>query len=189
MPLDKIPTVLNNEMDEEDVSDISEEDDYPQAILKRPQNHRNYSNNYPSNNAQYIDHNKTKNRLNWTVDKERFLLHCYNHYRFTASTSHGLKAKSWKRIAARMILQYHEEYDFNACRNKVNALRYEYVNYKLYLTAKLEAQEKGLNDNDDFFWNTLAQSSPKIVKWRISNAFPHYELMKRIFEENGGKNN
>lgn len=147
---------------DDDVSDISEEDDFLPG-----EGHHNVA-------------SMKKYRVFWTQAKEEFLLRCYNHYRITSSSDHGLKGKSWRRIAVRMGEEFREEYDSKSCRNKMNVLRADYANYK----AILEARSQG--KDDDEFWNQMNNKSARAVKWK-DQEFPYYDTLRRILEENGGK--
>lgn len=147
--------------DEDDLSDISEEDDFHQG-----------------GNVAMIDSRK-KTRILWTTEKEDYLLRCYNHYRRTSSSEHGLKGKSWRRIAFRMTNQFLEEYDSKSCRNKLNVLRYDYISFKEVVEAKANGAD---NDN---FWHSITEKYPRSSKWRDSD-YPHAELMRKIFDLNGG---
>jgi hypothetical protein len=122
-----------------------------------------------------------KYRIFWNQQKEEYLLRCYNHYRLTSSSDHGLKGKSWRRIAVRMSQEFNEEYDSKSCRNKMNVLRYDYANYKSLLEAKANGTET------DEFWADLIMKSGRVIKWRDpATPFPYYDILRRILEENGG---
>jgi hypothetical protein len=146
--------------DDDDMSDISEEDDYPHG------------------NGGLVDPRK-KNRILWTTDKEEYLLRCYNHYRLTSSSEHGLKGKSWRRIAFRMTNQFGEEYDSKSCRNKLNVLRYDYLSFKEIMEAKTNGKDT------DAFWHSVTEKYPRSSRWRDSD-YPHAELMAKILDLNGG---
>jgi hypothetical protein len=148
--------------DDDDLSDISETSDFHQG-----------------NGAALTDPRK-KNRILWTTEKEDFLLRCYNHYRLTSSSDHGLKGKSWRRIAFRMTNHFAEEYDSKSCRNKLNVLRYDYISFKEILDAKLAGV-----DNDSF-WHQITEKYPRSSRWRDSD-YPHADIMKKIFDLNGGE--
>lgn len=147
--------------DDDDMSDISEEDDYQHG-----------------NNGGLVDPRK-KNRILWTTDKEEYLLRCYNHYRLTSSSEHGLKGKSWRRIAFRMTNQFGEEYDSKSCRNKLNVLRYDYLSFKEILDAKASGKDT------DNFWHAITEKYPRSSRWRDSD-YPHADLMGKILDLNGG---
>lgn len=146
-----------NHHDDDDMSDISEDEDFPNGGDPRK-----------------------KNRILWTSDKEDYLLRCYNHYRITSSSEHGLKGKSWRRIALRMSQHFNEEYDSKSCRNKLNVLRYDYLSYKEIIEARAAGKET------DQFWANLIEKYPRANKWKDSD-YPHAELMHKIFDLNGSK--
>eukprot|EP01039_Chlorochromonas_danica_P003732 gene3732-4081_t len=122
--------------------------------------------------------NNKRNRVFWTTEKEDYLLRVYNHYRRTYSGGHGLKGKSWRYIAVHMCRRYNEDFDSKSCRNKLNVLKYDYIEVK----AMAEARRNG-TDNDAF-WTDLSERYPRALKWK-DTPYPHTELLRIILEENG----
>jgi hypothetical protein len=149
---------------DDEVSDISEEDFLPG---EHEQGHNVAS--------------MKKFRVFWNQQKEEYLLRCFNYYRLTHSSDHGLKGKSWKRIGVRMSQEFGEEYDPKACRNKVNVLRSDYAIYKEIVDARNTGKET------EEFWNELITRCPRAAKWKDNSSFPHYEMLRRILEEHGGE--
>lgn len=93
-------------------------------------------------------------------------------------SDHGLKGKSWRRIALRMQQKFSEDFDAKSCRNKLNVLRYDYSCYKTILSAR----ENGTDDES--FWTDLIDKYSRATKWKDS-PYPHLELMRKIIDENG----
>jgi hypothetical protein len=62
---------------DDDVSDISEDEDFLHGDVE----------------GQHHVASMKKYRVFWTQPKEEYLLRCYNHYRITSSSDHGLKGK------------------------------------------------------------------------------------------------
>ena len=127
---------------DDDVSDISEDEDFLQGDGEHGHNVASMK----------------KFRVFWNQQKEEYLLRCYNYYRLTSSSDHGLKGKSWKRIALRMTQEFNEEYDAKSCRNKMNVLRTDYAIYKEILEVRAAGKET------DEFWNQVLTKTPRSLK-------------------------
>jgi hypothetical protein len=118
-----------------------------------------------------------KPRIYWTPKKEQHLLACYSYCKQHHQIDRGLKGSSWKHIANQMSQQFHEEFETVSCRNKMNALRMDYVIYK----DILDARQCG-HSNDERFWAQLrARDATRALKWE-KDTFPHYEMMKKIVD-------
>jgi hypothetical protein len=154
----------HDEKSNDEVSDISEDEEYMAG------EHGDAGHNVVS---------MKKFRVFWNQQKEEYLLKCFNFYKKTQSSDHGLKGKSWKRIALRMTQHFNEEYDSKSCRNKMNVLRTDYALYK----EILEARQLGKDDEE--FWAHLTAKAPRAIKFK-DHPFPYYETLRRILEENGG---
>lgn len=165
-----LPSHIQDEQDE--VSDISEdyvEDEQGHAV------------NVVGKFVDYGYYEKKKFRILWNTTKEAYLLKCYNHYRLASNGGHSLRGNSWTRIAHYMTSKFHEDYDSKSCRNKFNVLRYDYLSYH----AVVNARNSGTAD--DAFWANLIEKNPRAVKFKDFSVYPHYELLYKILEENGGK--
>lgn len=158
-------------LSDHELSDISDDDEEEEdmAILQHGAQ--------VDPNAMSDSKNK-RNRVFWTTEKEDYLLRVYNHYRRTYSGGHGLKGKSWRYIAVHMCRRYNEDFDSKSCRNKLNVLKYDYVEVK----SMAEARRNG-SDNDAF-WAELSERYPRALKWK-DTPYPHTELLRIILEENG----
>lgn len=154
-----------------ELSDISDDDEEEEdmALLQHGGN--------VDPNALGDPKNK-RNRVFWTTEKEDYLLRVYNHYRRTYSGGHGLKGKSWRYIAVHMCRRYNEDFDSKSCRNKLNVLKYDYIEVK----AMADARRNGLDN--DAFWTDLSERYPRALKWK-DTPYPHTELLRIILEDNG----
>lgn len=165
-----LPSHIQEE--QEEVSDISEEYEEGDG-----QNAANVVGKF----VDYGYYEKKKFRILWNTTKEAYLLKCYNHYRLASNGGHSLRGNSWTRIAHYMTAKFHEDYDSKSCRNKFNVLRYDYLSYH----AVVQARNSGTAD--EAFWTNLIEKNPRAVKFKDFSVYPHYELLYKILEENGGE--
>lgn len=175
-----------------ELSDISDdEEDEPMLVTETPE-------------AGLLTSSSTggkRNRIFWTTEKEDYLLRVFNYYRRTSSGGHGLKGKSWRFIGVHMTRRYQEDFDSKSCRNKLNVLKYDYMEVKSMADARrngtspLPAPPVPLllpcasahppaGTDTDAFWTEMQDRYPRALKWK-DTPYPHSELLKIILEENG----
>lgn len=168
-----------------ELSDISDdEEDEPMLVTETPE-------------AGLLTSSSTggkRNRIFWTTEKEDYLLRVFNYYRRTSSGGHGLKGKSWRYIGVHMTRRYQEDFDSKSCRNKLNVLKYDYMEVKSMADARRNGTSPSfplppcadppVGTDTDAFWTEMQDRYPRALKWK-DTPYPHSELLKIILEENG----